>query len=345
MAGYRERFVRAWGALASALPTSWLIRLSGQRLILPLYHLVADEAPPHLRHLYPIKNTTDFVRDLDFLLKHYAPLDFPNLLDLARRGQPPPQNAFLLTFDDGLREFHDVIAPILRQKGVPAICFLNSDFIGNQGLFFRYKGSLLLDAFAQQPALAQRQDIQVWLARHAGAAQGWWQGLLSIPYAHRAALDELAGLIGLDFGQYLREQRPYLDGAQINSLLAQGFSFGAHSRDHPEYRFLSFDEQIRQTRESVEAVCGRFALPYRAFAFPFTDYGVSRPFFAKVLEEERIAELTFGCAGLKREAFSRHLQRIPFEIAGLSARQVVHAEYLYYLLKAPLGRNVVRRGA
>jgi peptidoglycan/xylan/chitin deacetylase (PgdA/CDA1 family) len=344
MAGYRERFIQVASSLAAALPTSWLIRLSGQRLLLPLYHAIADEAPPHLRQLYPIKNTREFIQDLDFLLKHYAPLDFPSLLDLARRGQAPPQNAFLLTFDDGLREFHDIIAPILRQKGVPAICFLNSDFIDNQGLFFRYKASLLLDALAQQPALAQSPPAQDWLARHAGAGQGWRQALLSIPYARRAALDELAGLIGLDFGQYLREHRPYLDGSQIESLLAQGFSFGAHSCDHPEYRFLGFDEQIRQTRDSVAAVCQRFALPYRAFAFPFTDYGLPRAFFAAVLETEKIVDLSFGCAGLKREAFPGHLQRIPFELAGQSARAIVHAEYLYYLVKVPLGRNVLRRG-
>ncbi len=345
MAGYREQFVKSLSFLGAALPTPWLIRLSGQRLIVPVYHLIADEAPSHVQHLYPIKNVQDFIRDLDFLLKHYEPIDFFTLKELARSGQAPAKNAFILTFDDGLREFHEVIAPILREKGIPAICFLNSDFVDNRGLFYRYKASLLLDAFAKDAALGRQDGVVDWLQRHAqGSSNRLRDTLLSVSYQNRAVLDELAGLIHCDFNQYLREQRPYLDSSQIAALKAQGFYFGAHSCDHPEYRFLSLNEQLRQTRDSVAAVCRQFDLPYRAFAFPFTDYQVSDVFFSKVLEEEQIVEVSFGCAGLKQEAFPGHLQRIPLEMASLGAKAIINTEYLYFLIKAPLGKNVIERG-
>ena len=37
-----------------------------------------------------------------------------------------------LTFDDGFRELHDVVAPILLRKGIPATFFVNSAFIDNK---------------------------------------------------------------------------------------------------------------------------------------------------------------------------------------------------------------------
>jgi hypothetical protein len=35
--------------------------------------------------------------------------------------------------------------PILRRKGVPATVFVNSDFVDNQDLFFRFKAALIID--------------------------------------------------------------------------------------------------------------------------------------------------------------------------------------------------------
>ena len=45
----------------------FLIRVSGQHLILPFYHAVSDEDLVHLKHLYPVISTSRFDNDLDFL--------------------------------------------------------------------------------------------------------------------------------------------------------------------------------------------------------------------------------------------------------------------------------------
>ncbi len=343
MAGYRNTFFNLLRQSGVRLPVRWLAAWSGQRFILPLYHTVADEPPVHIRHLYPVKTCRQFSADLDFLLKHYRPIDLPALEKLLHQGVPPAFNSFLMTFDDGLREFHDVVAPILLQKGIPAICFLNSNFVDNKGLFFRYKASLLLDFFEYHPEALQHPTVKKYTNLPGPMPTEIRTVLLHVRYQTQAILDDLATAVGLDFSQYLKAQRPYLDSAQINSLITQGFYFGAHSCDHPEYRFLPPPEQIRQTAESVAAICQRFELPYRTFAFPFTDYEVSKAVFQEMYDGKAAVSASFGCAGMKRDEFPQHFQRIPFETDDLDAAEILHNEYLYFLLKTLAGKNRIRR--
>ena len=50
-----------------------------------------------------------------------------------------------LSFDDGLREIANEIAPLCRQVGVPATFFVNSASLDNRFLCFRNKASLLIE--------------------------------------------------------------------------------------------------------------------------------------------------------------------------------------------------------
>jgi peptidoglycan/xylan/chitin deacetylase (PgdA/CDA1 family) len=321
-----------------------LIGMTGQRLVIPVYHLISDNPPLHVRHLYKVKNEKQFIHDLDFLLAHYKPIDLPALLDIVKNGKKVDRNVFILTFDDGLREFHDVIAPVLVKKGIPAINFLNSDFMGNKDLFFRYKASLLIDALTKDVSLLKKESVRDWMkANSALGTRDLKSALLGVHFHKRDQLDKLAILAGVDFSDYLDKQRPYLDKEQVKTLIAQGFYFGAHSCNHPEYQYLGMDAQLKQTRDSVEEITKTFNLDYRLFAFPFTDFGVKKAFFEKLNEKGRMADLTFGSAGLKNDPVPFHLQRIPLELAGLGAGEVMRSEYLYYMLKKAFRKNTIKR--
>ncbi len=342
MAGLRTQAFRLLRGVAGALPLELMRALTGQRLVMPVYHLVTDGPVHHIRHLYPVRSVRDFEADLDFLLRHFTPVDLLQVIGLAKQGRPLPENAFFLSFDDGLREFHDVIAPILLRKGVPATCFLNSAFIDNRALMFRYKVSLALHALERDPKLSEALKVKQWMGEM-GLSGALVHVLPTLGHHTDAALDGLMPLLGVDVEVFLREEQPYLTSAQIDALIAKGFHFGAHSIDHPEYRFISLEEQLRQTIGSMDAIQSQFGLDYRAFAFPFTDFGVTDAFFQKVFSGDDALDVTFGCAGLKREPIARHFQRIPIEQEGLSAERTIRTEYLYYLMKAPIGRNVTRR--
>lgn len=336
MAGFRDKFIQSVSKVVGIIPTILLQKASNQHLILPFYHAISDEEMPHIKHLYTVKGVKAFVNDLDFLLKYYTPIDYNEFQELSHTHKQPYKPSFLLSFDDGLKEFHNVIAPILLQKGIPAICFLNSNFIDNKDLFYRYKSSLLIDKIKKEPDLINR------IHRFFNGSQENAENILSVRYQNKELLNELANLLDYSFNDFLSKQTPYLTSEQIRSLIKQGFYFGSHSIDHPEYQYLKLKEQIRQTKESMQYICTNFSIDYKAFSFPFTDYNISKEFFYQI-NVNGIAENTFGCAGQKRDMVLTNFQRIPFEMTSLSGKQILNSELLYYLLKIPFGKNIISR--
>ena len=121
-------------------------------VLFPNAHVVADTTPRHVRYLYAVRSIANFQADLDFLCRNYRPLAMSELDELPRRrGSQASARAFVLSFDDGMREVYDVIAPMLRAKGVPAMFFINSATIDNRQLMWRNKLSLLVEQCMQQP--------------------------------------------------------------------------------------------------------------------------------------------------------------------------------------------------
>src|SRR5215472_8978138 len=109
-------------------------------VLFPYGHIVSDVIPLHVRHLHPVLSIAKFKSDLDFLCQRYRPLQLSELERIqGLRNCKEPARYFLLSFDDGLREGYEIIAPILRNKGVPAIFFLNSATLDNRQLMWRHK--------------------------------------------------------------------------------------------------------------------------------------------------------------------------------------------------------------
>ena len=344
MAGYREKFLRSVHFLGGTLSPKLLVNITNKRLIVPIYHAVSDAPIKHIKHLYKVKNVKEFTNDLDFLLKNFTPIDYDQLKTIIEEGTIPKKNSFILTFDDGLKEFYEVISPILLKKGIPAICFLNSDFIDNKSLFFRYKASLLLESFSVDKNLQTKIEVKNWIIKNSfGKKNELKQLILSANYNNQQILDSLAKSIDLDFNEYLQNHEPYLNSIQIDELIKMGFFFGSHSCDHPEYQYLNLADQISQTEKSMAEISGKFGLKYNTFAFPFTDYGVSKKYFDQILKVKKSIDLSFGSAGLKNELYSNHIQRIPFEVGNLNAKEILNSEYLYYIIKFIFGKNTIFR--
>ena len=71
---------------------------------------------------------------------------------------------FLLSFDDGLSSFYQTIAPILEEESIKAINFVNTDFLDNRELFFRYKVNLIIDKLKHGPISdSQKKEVQKYI--------------------------------------------------------------------------------------------------------------------------------------------------------------------------------------
>jgi len=324
------------------VPLEKLISLSGQKRILPFYHSISDQPLPHLKQVLKIRNSETFGQDLDFLLTHYEPVDARQLLDGVNGKRALSRPHFHLTFDDGLKECITVIAPILKRKGIPATFFINTGFIGNKELFFRYKASLLADKTPTLSPLQEKEIHQIMDARQLPPGNTH-KRLLSVAYAQKDILEDIAGIMEIDFKGYATKQEVYMSHEDIETLQKSGFTIGSHGIDHPLFRTVSEKEQQRQVRSSMEFLKENFAVSPLLFSFPFSDEGVSADFFNHLYLPEGMTELSFGISGLKKETFPFHLHRISMETGSDSARHILYGEYLWYISKSVFGKNTIRR--
>jgi peptidoglycan/xylan/chitin deacetylase (PgdA/CDA1 family) len=325
---------------------SLLKQLYPNPLLLPYHHLVSDEVVPHIKHLYPYKGVAAFKKDLDYLLKHFKPITLQEIITCMRNGVSLPRNSFLLTFDDGLKEVAEVIAPLLIQKGVPAAFFLNSAFLDNQSLFYKFRISLLINSLQEQPHSAATLAA-VGAALHCPTAASKEELIVAIKritYSGREITTVLGNLLGISFEAYLAQQRPFLTSDQVRTLIGQGFAIGGHSIDHPYYEELSVSEMLVQTQGSVDFLVDKFGLTYKAFAFPHTDAGIPREFFDRLLNGPVPAlDIIFGTNNHREDIYPQILHRFNCERPGINIEAAVKGILLYNFLHKKRGTSIIHR--
>lgn len=293
---------------ARLLPLAWLMKGKGFPYVLPFYHVVSHTDLPYIDS-YRVRTPEQFEKELDFFCRHFQPVSLEELIER------PGKNKMHLSFDDGLKECHSLIAPILKKRGIPATFFVSPYFVDNRELFHGFKRAILESKGVELPVRPVFSDS--------------------------TKLDQLAAANNIRFTDF----QPYMTFDQINDLHRQGFLIGAHSLNHPEMWLLDEDEQYRQVVESMQWVNKNFHPERSAFSFPYTDNGLSRALFDRIAQSGEV-DYTLGTAGLKHDEFTRHFQRIPVENRfNYNARNVVRFEYLYYFVRSLFGQNVVRHAA
>ena len=319
--------------------------LKGMFKITPLigyYHLVSDKDVLHIKHLYTYKNVQQFKDDLDFILRNFSPLSLPDFLGYLKTGQVLPDNAFLLTFDDGLREAHDIITPILLAKGLPATFFVSSAFVDNKNLAHDHKASLIVGRLRASKIPSLERRIKDILQGNGQQVSDVENCILSINYHQCEVLNEIADAIGLDYQEYLTESAPYLTTDQMEQMIRRGFTIGAHGIDHPLYSTLSLDQQLKQTEVSMKFVRERFALNYGAFAFPHNDNGVSKDFFTEV-QKNGLVDISFGTSGILDDTRKYHFQRFSLEKPNLPAEKLLEFQIARRVYRTFTGRKQIDR--
>jgi len=148
--------------------------------------------------------------------------------------------------------------------------------------------------------------------------------------------------MNIDFNDYLLKKQPYLNSCQIESLIKDGFTIGAHSIDHPLYSSISLRDQLGQTLESIKQIRNRFCLDYGAFAFPHSDHKVSMEFF-KELYDSGVVDISFGTAGMLNDSFPENFQRFSLEKPLLPAKDIVSYQLIRKLFKSITGNDKIIR--
>ena len=338
---FRERLYPILSFASTFFSLQQLIEESDQLLFLPFYHTISDKPLPHIEQLYAVKNTVEFKQDLDFLLKHFKPVSIEDVLNHVQNKKRITEPSFHLTFDDGMRDCIETIAPILKERNIPASFFVNNDFVDNKELFYRHQISLIVHHLKNNDVTNHlSQKIKEILINAQLYSTSIIASLKSIKYTQQSVLDNIAIILEISFEDFLKSEKPYMTMAEIKELQADGFHIGAHSVSHPYYKDIDFSEQIRQTSESLKYVHQHFENDIRSFAFPFSSDMLSKIFFHQMNNQ---MDISFGTSGLKLDTFNNHLHRLPMEGTNYSALVLTRAAYFYYLIKRRMNKHILNR--
>ncbi len=317
-----------------------LINKTQKHQIFPFYHYVSNQIPAYIKHLYTPRTIKEFIRDLDTFLRYYESVTLTQTIQTNLYNNKNKKKSFHITFDDGLSNFYHVVAPILLNKNITATIFINTDFIDNKDLFYRYKASLLLEEYLNASNKKQNRIKEFISHKNNGIAIDTKEFLVNINYHNKEILNELANEIKYSFSEFLTAEKPYLSTNQIKELQNQGFTIGTHSKDHPLYQELPVELQIQQTLESLHYLKKEFNIKHNTFAFPFYDTNISRDFFLGIEEE---ITLTFGTSNLKTDEIPFNLQRLDMEKNKGNTKLFLLKNYVKLLLQKRKNKHIIKR--
>lgn len=305
--------------------------------VFPYYHLVRDNNVAHIKNLYPFKNVEQFKADLEFLQRNYKPISPTDL----HKGIP--ENSFLLTFDDGLSEIYTDVFPILKAANIPAIFFLNPDFVDNEKSLYKHDISVAIHHMRQTDyGIEVKNKIADIISVTFTSDEKLYDDLKAIRFSESHKIQSVLDLLGIDIKSYVTMQKPYVTKAQIQEMIDAGYHFGGHTMSHPPLVQLSHEEQKAEISNSVSWLKANFGIDYSFFAFPFSDKGMSKRLLSELFAaDEKL--IIFGNSGLKEDFDSRIIQRFSLENPYKITPKLIVSENLYKYFNKIIGAYKIRR--
>ncbi|MBF0425874.1 MAG: polysaccharide deacetylase family protein [Magnetococcales bacterium] len=286
-------------------------------LTIVMYHYVRDmpNTPwPAIRGLL----THDFEGQLDYIGRHYTVISLDQLLAATYDDGPPlPGNACLLTFDDGLRDHHDVVLPRLLDRGMSGAFFPIADAVENGVVMIVHRvhhilasgvemGALfhelleLIDAWRDAYELPSTADLLAacipGAVRYDDARTIQFKRLLQQALPRQAAWAIAGELfrrhVSADEAGFAEEL--YLSIDQLRTMASLGMGIGGHGVRHDWMEHLSRHgqrEKMLRSREFLSRIHG--AMPEAwLMNYPYGSYDARTVALAREIPGCRLAVTT-----------------------------------------------------
>jgi len=217
-----------------------------------------------------------FERLMRYMKRHYRPVSLAEIADWIEHGEPLPERAFAVTFDDGYRNVLVNAAPVLSELGIPATVFVVTDF--------SFGGSMLwTDRLISALSLTRKSSVRI---RRDGGPQELPLSsdgdrivadvairavAKSLPDQGRVEMvDRIVEALDVDESRLAgdwEDHRPLLP-ADFRPLGEAGVGVGSHTCSHAIVARLSperMNEELGESRARIEGATGS---PCDQFSYP-----------------------------------------------------------------------------
>ena len=221
-----------------------------------------------------------FTAQLDAIATTFRPVGWRELDSALANGGRLPEDAVVLTFDDGLVDHHRTVLPALVDRGLTAVFFTLARRSGD-GLTLGHRIHVLrgawpadwirdavLDRMPPEAMEAYRQAMTRMRTLHPDDVDDVWK---------RPLQRELADVAGPILSALIREvigpepdvaETLYLSSRQLDDLVAAGMTLGGHTRTHPWLDAVTPSRRRDELAASAADLARRSPGPW-PFAYPY----------------------------------------------------------------------------
>jgi peptidoglycan/xylan/chitin deacetylase (PgdA/CDA1 family) len=217
-----------------------------------------------------------FERQVKLLARSFKLIDSFELARYVHARRPLPPNAAMITFDDGYRECHDIVLPILLRHRAKATFFIASSFVAERRIFW-WDAVEYLVGRSTRAAVVLEYPVETRLA-------------LGSPALRRDAVARFTRILkdhhGLSVSRFLDELARALDVVwsptveralaenlimtwdHVRALKVAGMDVQSHTRTHRPLHTVpssELDSELSGSRDDIEAALDG---PVRAIAYP-----------------------------------------------------------------------------
>lgn len=244
---------------------SWLDAALRRSPIQRVFYLSASRRLAVLAY-HGIDDPDRFEEHLNEIRRRATAVSLAEVVAAFEGGRPLPQQAVLITFDDGHRSVFDIGMPMLRDRGLPAVAFVIAGLIDSDQPFW--------------------WDEVIELASRGGVAEGMpprspgdlVRALKRIPDERRLAAIEQLRLTAAGSAAPVSQ----LTAGDLRTLESAGIAIGNHTWSHPCLSRCAEEVRRREIQDAHRVLTSMLGHEPEVFAYPD---GQHDAFAADVLRE------------------------------------------------------------
>lgn len=243
------------------------------------YHRVLDIQ----ERMYPFDcelisaSVRDFERQMEHVSSRYRVVTFQDVDEYERNRERLPENALIITFDDGYADNYEHAFPILERYGLKAVFFLSTGYIGTGAPFWFERLAYLVKKGLVDTSrldLGSFADLAGRRRDHRGVLpqEDLYHVVVRLPNRERLRLlrqieermpplpDNEAALV-----------RP-LTWRQVREMAERGMEMGSHTQSHLILGNGSPEEVAGELEASKRIIEEQISRPVRAVSYPIASY-------------------------------------------------------------------------